>query len=323
MEHTVDGRFGGTSATPFSLPDSDQLLAGADQEAVFVIGAPRSGTTLLYKILCLHPETSWVSNYLRRMPRLPAVGALSRATAKPDARLSAWFGDGQAYRYGSQRKLREWAFPSPVEGEPFFALCGFTADGSRSGIARVEQKRRLLEQVRSLCKAQGGDLFVSKRIAHNQRLPLLGEALPKARFIHLVRDGRSVAKSLRNVDWWPESYLPWFGGSPTDWLEEGRDPWHAAALHWVHELADIERGFSQVDSSRILQLSYEELLAAPIDQLERLANFAGLEVTETMNEAASTLRPSSGGSGLDASTQLIIDEIQHDTLLKYGYESTA
>ena len=306
--------------TVFSLPEAPRALAGSDQQAVFVIGAPRSGTSLLYKILCLHPQASWISNYLRRVPQVPAINALGRlATARPAARMSAWFGDGQAYRYSTQRDLSEWAFPSPVEGEPFFRTCGLTADGSNSGVPRAEQKRRLITNIRAACAAQGGDVFVSKRIAHNQRIGLLAEALPNARFIHLVRDGRSVAKSLRAVAWWPNSYLPWYGGTPTEWEAEGRDPWEVAARHWVHELSDIAHGLDGLDPGRIIELRYEDLLATPESSLERLAKFAGLAVTEDMAQVGSTLRPSKG-SGLDPSTHALVEGFQRETLERFGYE---
>ena len=45
---------------------------------VFLVGAPRSGTTLLYKALCLHPAVSYISNWHRRVPGVDAVAALNR-----------------------------------------------------------------------------------------------------------------------------------------------------------------------------------------------------------------------------------------------------
>ena len=33
---------------------------------MFLVGAARSGTSLLYRALCLHPDVAYVSNYVRR-----------------------------------------------------------------------------------------------------------------------------------------------------------------------------------------------------------------------------------------------------------------
>ena len=54
---------------------------------VFLIGAPRSGTSLLYKCLALHPDLTYISNYNERLPRWESVSLLNRIPARlPTAR---------------------------------------------------------------------------------------------------------------------------------------------------------------------------------------------------------------------------------------------
>ena len=50
----------------------------ASDAPVFLIGAPRSGTSLLYKSLALHEGFGYISNYNERLPRWSAVSALNR-----------------------------------------------------------------------------------------------------------------------------------------------------------------------------------------------------------------------------------------------------
>src|SRR5436305_4693409 len=99
---------------------------------VFLVGAPRSGTSLVYKALCLHPEVAYISNWVRRAPAVPQLAVLNRAAAHlPEQRLRAWFGGGDnAYVYGRRRPLWERAFPMPVEGEPLYARAGVGTNGS-------------------------------------------------------------------------------------------------------------------------------------------------------------------------------------------------
>ena len=88
---------------------------------MFVLGAPRSGTSLLYKLLCLHPDTAWISNWYRRAPGAPVVALLNRLGPRlPATRRRVWFGAdaGNAYVYGGRRPLADRLFPMPVEGEP-------------------------------------------------------------------------------------------------------------------------------------------------------------------------------------------------------------
>src|SRR5262245_41010193 len=105
------------------MPDGDVPSPGnGEPSTVFLLGAPRSGTSLLYKALCMHPEAVWISNWLRKYPDAPVLAAASRLPRRlPECRRRVWFGsDSNAYVYGHHRPLWERAFPMPVEGEPIF-----------------------------------------------------------------------------------------------------------------------------------------------------------------------------------------------------------
>src|SRR5207302_4962432 len=84
---------------------------------LFVVGAPRSGTSLAYRALCLHPGADYVSNWLVRRPRWHALSTLNRIPRNvPRLQVLYWFGEeSNAYRYGKPRALMERAFPAPVE----------------------------------------------------------------------------------------------------------------------------------------------------------------------------------------------------------------
>jgi len=102
-------------------------MAARDLAPLFIVGAPRSGTSLLYKLLCLHPRAAWISNWGRRAPGQPALAMLNRLAPRlPATRRRAWFGadGGNAYVYGRPRPLVERLFPMPVEGEPVYRRCG-------------------------------------------------------------------------------------------------------------------------------------------------------------------------------------------------------
>jgi Sulfotransferase family len=252
------------------------MVSGDRLGPLFIVGAPRSGTSLLYKLLCLHPEVAWISNWSRRAPAAPAVAGLNRLARRfPATRRAVWFGgDGaNAYVYGRRRALGERLFPMPVEGEPVYRHCGIGEGPADGGPAQAARLRRAFAGLR---RWGGGRVLVSKRIANNQRIPLLAAAFPEARFVHLLRDGRAVAYSLSRVDWWENGVVWWYGDTPRHWREQGGDPWELAAAHWVRELASIEEGLAAVPPDRRLELRYEELVRAPVAVLQRVARFAGL-----------------------------------------------
>ena len=245
---------------------------------LFIVGAPRSGTSLLYKLLCLHPGAVWISNWSRRAPGVAAVAGLNRVAPRfPATRRSVWFGsDGaNAYVYGRRRALWERLYPMPVENEPVYRHCGI-AEGPTGGHSEDTQGDRLRRAFAGLRRWSGGRVLISKRIANNQRIPFLSAAFPTARFVHLIRDGRAVAYSLTRVDWWEDGVVWWYGDTPRRWRERGGDPWELAAIHWVRELASIGEGLGAVAPERQLELRYEELVADPVAVLRRVADFAGL-----------------------------------------------
>jgi hypothetical protein len=297
----------------------------ASAAPLFLVGPARSGTSLLYKIFCMHPQASYVCNWLARYPSFTRLAALNRLPrTRPELQRSVWFGqDGaNAYVYGRRRPLRERMFPMPVEGEPLFAACGIPDRGEPRYPARSADALR--SAVGKIDAASGGSIFVNKRIANIRRIPFLAETFPNARFVSLVRDGRAVALSLSTVDWWPTHHVASYGGTPTEWAAAGGDPWELCARNWVEELEAMEEGLARVAPSRILRLTYEQLVAEPIRELDRIAAFGGFGDDATWHERVAALsfpdRNERWRATLDPEALATIERVQELTLKEYGYE---
>jgi hypothetical protein len=293
---------------------------------VFLIGAARSGTSLLYKSLCLHPDAAYISNWVRRFPAHPELAGLNRLPVRLSGmQRTVWFGGGgNAYVYGSPRRLVERLFPMPVEGEPVFAHCGIPEAALDEDVPAGENLEGLRAEIRRITQAGGGRVFVNKRIANNWRIPTLVAAFPSARFVEIIRDGRAVAYSLSRVDWWDDSPLTWLeGGTPRQWSGAGLDPWELCAYNWVAELDATAGGLMEVDPQRHLRLRYEEFVAAPVETLERVSAFAGLASSAAWTSRLGGLRfpdrNESWGSKLDPAVIGRIEAIQAEKLRDYGY----
>jgi Sulfotransferase family len=300
-------------------------LIGDGPEPLFIVGAPRSGTSLLYKLLCLHPEAAWISNWSRRAPAVPAVAALNRLARRPSpTRRSVWFGSdaANAYVYGRRRALRERLYPMPVEGEPVYRHCGI-GQAAADPPAQDRQAACLRRTFADLQRWSGGRVLVSKRIANNQRIPFLTAAFPNARFLHLIRDGRAVAYSLSRVDWWEDGLVWWYGDTPRHWREQGGDPWELAATHWVRELASIEEGLATVAPDRRLELRYEALVGKPAGLLEQVAGFAGLPVgagwQAELHRLSYPNKDEAWRDHLTPQARQRVEAIQREELLRLGY----
>jgi len=292
---------------------------------LFILGAPRSGTSLLYKALCLHPDVAYISNWMRRAPRVPALAAVNRLAPRfPRFRRTVWFGadSANAYVYRERRPLRERLFPMPVEGEPVFRSCGL-APGPPTGPPDPTQIACVRRTFTALRRYAGARTVVSKRIASNQRVPLLAAAFPAARFVHLIRDGRAVAFSLSRVVWWESDVVWWLGQSPGHWREQGGDPWELRARHWVRELESVDQGLLAVPADQQLQLRYEELVDDPLASLGRVAAFAGLPDDASWTAELGQLRYPDRNQrwreSLPGDVLMRVEAIQYEQLRRFGY----
>ena len=104
----------------------------------------------------------------------------------------------------------------------------------------------------------------------------LDAIFPECRFVVMSRDWGAAARARAAADWWPDTPLWWYGGTPRDWQSCGGDPLELAARHWVREVEAIETGLAAVSPERVHRVSHEDLVRAPVDRLRETAVFGGM-----------------------------------------------
>lgn len=297
-------------------------------ETIFLLGAGRSGTTLLYKLLCLHEQVGFISNYNVRFPAWVPAGYLGRLTShSPILKLYGWF-DGSGGAYFNNRPLLKKIIPSPREGEEIYKRCGIPpipAEGERLG---DDSSECLFESFQRLRAQQGARVLLTKRTANNRRIAQLRQVFPEAGFISLVRDGRAVASSLINVEWWRKDKhkVWWDGRTVNQMLADGEDELEIAARNWLHETEAIQAGLADVPDKYVHTLRYESLMQDPLAELERVFSFMGLamnpRLAQTVASLGLELRPEKWLREWDPSTRARVERIQGDMLSRLGYEPT-
>ena len=203
--------------------------ARAETGTVFILGPARSGTTLLYKGLCLHPEIAFISNWSARFPGLSAVAALNRVPRRlPTGARQIWFGRGSnAYVYGTPRRLIDRMFPTPVEGEPVYTQAGVDRPGGPPP-APVDPRTALPAAFDSIRSLGSGRAFVSKRIANNLRIRCSTRC---SRRRGSSCWSETAARSPTHSPAWTGGGAAWSGGTgerPERWRAEGKDPGRCA-----------------------------------------------------------------------------------------------
>ncbi|MCI0628871.1 MAG: sulfotransferase [Acidobacteria bacterium] len=254
-------------------------MAAHSLNPVFLLGPGRSGTTLLYKLLCLHPDAAFISNYdthVVAQPFLNVASAITRLSS--GVRRRAWFSaEGQAYL--TKRPLLHRLVPMPVEGEVIYRACGLKLDGNLSPVDG-ETRKRLRLRFSQIQNRHRACALILKRTANNRRIPSLDSAFPEAKFIVIWRDGRAVAQSLTKVNWWLDHRIWWAGDkTPRELRLDCQGMLELAARNWLEEVTVIERGLAKVEPTKVLVVRFEALLERPEEIVASILRFSEQEIS--------------------------------------------
>jgi hypothetical protein len=158
--------------------------------------------------------------------------------------------------------------------------------------------------------APGTSWFVEKSPPHVHLIPLMAAVYPDAWYIHIVRDGRDVARSVSTSPFGPEGLA-------------------AAAQSWGRIVRQVRRDSWRLP--RFREVRYEELFADPIGGATQLFEWMGLpvddDVVATLEEHAAreVSRYQTGPVGPGKWRQLPPADIRDielavgDTLAELGY----
>ncbi len=198
--------------------------------APFIVCHPRSGSTLVRLMLDAHPDLAFPpETMMKEVRRL--VDSPRPAAELPQAVLAAMM--------ASQR----------------WNDMGVSADALRNAFARTGERFSIGDGLRAyyrLYAAQHGKTrFGDKTPGHIFWIPQIAAVLPEAVFVHVIRDGRDVAASMRHL---------WFG--PGDNMQSLAESW----------LKFLDAGFQAARAypDRYVEIRYEALVSNPRVALQPL-----------------------------------------------------
>jgi hypothetical protein len=229
-------------------------VSGRTNPFVFIVGCPRSGTTLLQRILDAHPEvavcpeTFWIPYYFKKQIGLTPDGLIA-----PDL-ISRLFDYYKFYRMkaGREELERLSASGGPMRYADF--------------VTRVFD---LYGEIR------GKPLVGDKTPDYVRNLRTLHTLWPTAKFVHLIRDGRDVALSAIN---WKRKVAKLASLFRT-WSEDAAV---TAALWWEWHVRHGREAGQWLGPERYYEMRYEALVTDPARACAQLCGFLGLPFHETM-----------------------------------------
>jgi hypothetical protein len=291
-----------------SLPDGQADISRGcrnHDRPIFVAGCDRSGTTLLRAMLTAHPHIAIPYEGAQFKHVLPRD--VSRRWRRVWTRADA---EDVVESFLAQPKVQFWNLTQD-------AVLRELGDGDSLRFADI-----LAAAFRAYARREGKPRWGDKTTKNTFDLERIARAFPDAQFVHIVRDGRDVYLSQLQVPW----------------KSRGLDD---AARWWSRWVWAAGVPGERLGVERYYVLRYEDLLASPDEELQKLCAFLGEPFAPEMlaYHQQEGLVPEDQRTGvhrlvssppdqsrafrwrreLSPSEQRAFESIAGDTLAKYGY----
>ena len=297
-------------------------------EKYFIYGHARSGTTLLTRLVRLHPEVhcNYQAHFFTRSPLLESLVS--------DPEVGSWLGR-RSNRWNHGRDL------SPV-------------------VLRAVSDYIMEREARPLGKRIVGDKSPNS-LLDGEAVYKLEKVYPDARLVYIVRDGRDAAVSHRfqafidtpqHLNSQDLAIRQAFSDDPQPFQTGKRSIFTDKALRstaegWVKNVVETDQAGRERFGDRYHCLRYEDLLASPWEVMSNLWAFLGADISlpglqaslanelkenpdadwqqQKSSDIAGSLTKGQRGTWrelLTARDRQIFKEIAGETLIQWGYEKS-
>ncbi|NKB67389.1 MAG: hypothetical protein GKR89_10040 [Candidatus Latescibacteria bacterium] len=237
-------------------PVDETVPAIPNSPAVFVLCSPRSGSTLFRLMLAGHPGLF----------------------APPELNLLPFSSMGQRLE-SAHEQGQPWLLSGPREA--FAELDKLSVEQADAMVTRLEQRNVPIDKVyRMLQERLGPKLLVDKSPAytlHSQWLSRAEKLFDRPLYIHLTRHPCAVIESFVRMRFHlllAQAYPVW-----------DQNPWLMAEKVWTACNHTISGLLDEVESTRSMHVSYEDLVCDPTTWLRNICQFLGQEYNSEMVDA--------------------------------------
>ncbi len=208
----------------------------------FIVGQPRSGTTLLRAIVNSHPRL-YVPPETGFLPFLQVDGRLPlgnrQLTLKEMTALLEQIG----------RLNREW---HDVVGDAPTFYNELSAGRERPSVTQ------LLDALYRRMMGDRGERWGDKTPSYARYIPQVDRLFPRAHVVHVVRDGRDTVLSAREK-----------------WQERRHQDTYYLLQRWVDSVTAGRRDGRRLGAERYREIHYEDLVQQPAETIQELCDFLG------------------------------------------------
>jgi hypothetical protein len=225
-------------------------MAEDSSNIFFIVGSGRCGTTITAQILNSHSQIC-VPHELQILFEYSGNGK----------RLYEHFSDGIAQNFNAKNFIDLIHSICPHKFELFFDYDEFF----RKQRYPINDLKILVNDLFSeIAVSKGKTIFGEQTPWYGQRIDILNELFPDAKFIHLVRDGRDVAISFARTPWWHNDV-------------------NLNLERWAKEVETIQYWEENLlKEGQMITIRYEDLVIEPQTNLTRICNHIGVKYEKEM-----------------------------------------
>jgi len=245
---------------PLTAEEITEARSFFPMDKFFIYGHARSGTTLLTRLIRLHPEVhcNYQAHFFSRPPLLHALVA--------DPEVAAWL----------NRRSNRWNRGEDLSPVVLRAAADFILerDARREGARIVGDKS-------------------PNSLMDGQAVELLHQVYPDARLIFIVRDGRDAALSHRfqafidlthHLSKEDLNIRDAFIQNPEPFLKGGRSIFtekaiRQAAQNWVRNVRETDTLGKELFPQGYISLRYQDLIKQTWEEISRLWAFLDADIT--------------------------------------------
>ena len=276
---------------------------GPEEPPLFLIGAPRSGTTLLYQLCVQRFELAyfpWLSNVL------PEAAVTAACLAR---RLYPPYRSDFSSRYGRSHGGR-----APHEAgqvwHRWFPDSGDTGHYTSAGELSDDARDELRQTVAAMNRAFGVP-FINKNVLHSVRIRALADVFPKALFVWIRRNSLDAAASILRArrkigvpsdGWW--SVMP----KQIDQLRGLSVPEQVSGqVYCVEQI--IAEDLNAIGTGRSLEIDYLQMCEAPKTCVTHIEEFVGEHgaALQAKDEVPERFEPSHASATLDDADRMALE----------------
>lgn len=264
---------------------------------VFIVGLPRSGTTMLYNLLCAHEDAAYITNSINACTESICTIEWLRKKFHLNASGERFLADSVNTDFGS-----------PSEPTMFWAkwinrdIVSLYWEEKRKEHFTPTKIEEIYTDIKRILFTFGGlknnkKRFICKYPALQTELRMVQDLFPDAHFIHIVRDSRPASNSLLKLYHLTNNQIkkikhPWVTyivpyprvKNLKNYVEEfGADDIRTTAHVWKDSIELVHQ--TAPDLKHFIEVRYEDILKNPKEELEKLFSFVGLHWPSPDNKA--------------------------------------